>query len=351
MIKKRIRVLIVDDSLIFREIMTTGVANDSNIEVVATATDPYMARDRIIEYEPNVMLLDVEMPKMNGIEFLKKLMPQYPIPVIVVSAVKDNVLDALKYGAVDFVEKPNAENHRSKDIFISELIVKIKIASISKVSHWKRQPSAGLIKGKLRSDFSEKVIAIGASTGGTEAIFEILKAIPKQIPGIVITQHMPPVFTKMYANRLNNSCMLEVKEAEDGDILYPGRVLLAPGDYHMILIRKGNYYAVKCKKGDKVNGHCPSVDVLFTSVAEVAKNNAIGVILTGMGADGARGLLKMRQAGAHTIGQNQETCIIYGMPKVAYERGAVERQVALNRIPHLMYSLVKGSYSYDYSGL
>lgn len=339
-IKKRVRVLVVDDSLVFRETIARGIAADQGIEVVATASDAYSARDRIIEFEPDVMTLDVEMPKMNGIEFLKKLMPQYPIPVVVVSAVSDNVFDALNAGAVDFVTKPDMRNGRGIDSLINELIIKIKIASTAKVGHWKNEAAFGAGVGRVEAGIDNKLIAIGASTGGTEAIYNVLKAFPRDMPGIVIVQHMPPVFTKMYAERLNNSCVVEVKEAQDGDRVIPGRALIAPGDAHMRLKKAGNLYLVECFKGEKVNGHCPSVDVLFESVAKYAGRNSIGIILTGMGYDGAKGMQSMRRAGARTIGQDEASSVVYGMPKVAYDIGAVERQASLGSIPNIVLSML-----------
>lgn len=334
---KKIKVLVVDDSIVFRETIARGIAEDFGIEVVGAASDPFMARDKILEFEPDVLTLDVEMPKMNGIEFLRKLMPQYPLPVVVVSAVSSNVFDALDAGAVDFVTKPNLRNAAGFNAFINELIIKIKIASIAKLGHFKRESIS--IKAPSSSDgFKEdNIIAIGASTGGTEAIYSVIKAFPRNTPGVVVVQHMPPVFTRMYAERLNNSCAMEVKEAENGDVLQAGRVLIAPGDYHMELKKdRGNFY-VKCFKGEKVNGHCPSVDVLFNSVAASAGENAIGVILTGMGNDGAKGLLNMRKKGAYTIGQDEKSSIVYGMPMVAFNIGGVERQVPLNGVSNAVF--------------
>lgn len=331
MLKRKIKVLIVDDSLLFRETLARGISRDPSIEVVGTAGDPYEARDLIIKHEPDVMTLDVEMPRMNGIEFLRKLMPQYPIPVVMVSYVSDSVFDALNAGAVDFVTKPDI-NSRNLDAMINELIIKVKIASMARVGYLKRQHTPGVIGRLTCNTTNDRLIAIGSSTGGTEAIMEILKSLPSNVPGIVIVQHMPPVFTRLYAERLNNSCQLEVKEASDGDVILPGRVLVAPGDYHMRVKKNGPVYSVRCFKGEKVNGHCPSVDVLFESVAEQAGKNAVGVILTGMGNDGARGLLAMREQGARTIGQDSDSCVVYGMPKVAYEIGAVEYQVSLSAI-------------------
>lgn len=341
-VKRKIKVLVVDDSRIFREALARGIAGDPYIEVVGTAADPYQARDKILELEPDVMTLDVEMPRMNGIEFLKRLMPQYPLPVVVVSAVDGVVFDALNAGAVDFVAKPDFRVGTGVDHLVNELIVKIKIASTAKVGHLKRSIGNDHLVGKIDNEKSNVVIAIGASTGGTEAIYSIIKNLPKDIPGIVIVQHMPPVFTKLYAERLNNSCLVEVKEAQTFDRILPGRVLIAPGDFHMKVKKSGSEYRVECFEGEKINGHCPSVDVLFDSVAEQVGRNAIGVILTGMGYDGAKGLLAMRKKGARTIGQDELSSVVYGMPKVAYEIGAVEQQAALEGIPQKIFSLVSG---------
>ncbi len=337
--RKKIKVLVIDDSLVFREAVARGLRDDNGIEIVGTAPDPFIARDKIIELEPDVLTLDVEMPKMNGIEFLKRLMPQYPLPVVVCSAISNNVFDALDAGAVDFVTKPST--NKSMESFINELIIKVKIASTAKVGHLKKDNFNNKITSGIHTKSSFKIIAIGASTGGTEAIFDIINAFPREMPGIVIVQHMPAVFTNMYAQRLNNSCKLEVKEAESGDEVLQGRVLIAPGgDSHMRVITKGSGYAVELFKVEKVNGHCPSVDVLFNSVADQVGKCALGIILTGMGFDGAKGLLKMKQKGAITIGQSEQSCIVYGMPKVAFDIGAVDKQVDLKDIPQKVHSIV-----------
>lgn len=336
-IRRRIKVLVVDDSLVFREIIARGLAFDSGIEVVGMAADPYEARDKIILFEPDVLTLDVEMPRMDGIEFLRKLMPQYPLPVVMVSAISEKVFEALQAGAVDFVTKPEISNKRGMEALINELCIKIKIASTAKLGHWKSQPNLSRSISQVGGNTSCKVIAIGASTGGTEAIHYVLQALPRNIPGIVIVQHMPPVFTKMYAERLNNACLLEVKEAQDGDEVIPGRALVAPGDYQMRIKKSGSSYWVECFKGERVNGHCPSVDVLFHSVAEQFGKQALGIILTGMGCDGAKGLLAMRSRGARTIGQDEDSSVVYGMPKIAFELGAVERQASIEKIPQLIY--------------
>ncbi len=340
---KKIRVLVVDDSMVFREALARGISADPGIEVVGTAADPYIARDKIIELEPDVLTLDVEMPRMNGIEFLRRLMPQYPIPVVMISAINNAVFEALQAGAVDFVCKPdsnNSGNSRSVNTFINELIIKIKIASTAKVGDKKNEYVHKQSIASVGNVSKIKMIAIGASTGGTEAIGNIIKSLPSDMPGIVIVQHMPPVFTRMYAERLNNSSALEIREAKDGDRIYPGLVLIAPGDYHMSVCRAGVHNIVNCRQGERVNGHCPSVDVLFNSVAEHCGANAIGTILTGMGYDGAKGLLAMRQKGARTIGQDERSSVVYGMPRVAFDIGAVEKQVALEKIPALLCSML-----------
>lgn len=339
--RKRIKVLVVDDSIVFREILSRGISSDPNIEVVATASDPFDARDKIIEFEPDVMTCDIEMPKMNGIEFIRRLMPQYPLPVVVVSTVSEAVFDAMNAGVVDFVTKPDIQSVKSVEAFLNELIIKIKIASTANVSHWKVNNVFQQKVINTNVDTSNKIIAIGASTGGTEAIYKVLKPLPPSTPGIVIVQHIPPVFSRMFADRLNNSTQLQVKEAQTGDYVERGRVLIAPGDQHMRIKKVGDKYKVECFKGDKVNGHRPSVDVLFESVAKEAGSNAIGIILTGMGYDGAKGLLSMRKKGARTIGQDEKSSVVYGMPKVAYNIGAVEKQVPLEDIPQVIFSMLR----------
>ena len=338
---RRIRVLIVEDSLVFRELMVSVLKKDPVIDVVAVAGDPFDARDKIIEYQPDVMTLDIELPRMNGIEFLRKLIPQYPLPVVMVSSLSDKVFDAMQAGAVDFVVKPSVQDREQLRKFVErELPVKIKVASTAKISRIKKHTISNRVQDVITSN-RNMVIAIGASTGGTEAIATVIKEFGPDIPGTVIVQHMPPGFTEMYAKRLDDQCRVHVKEAKNGDMVIPGQVLIAPGgDSHMRLIKVGNNYQVEIKKGSKVNGHRPSVDVLFESVAKVAKENALGIILTGMGGDGARGLLEMRQAGAKTIGQDESTCVVYGMPKVAYDLGAVQYQERLTNIAKKTYNLL-----------
>lgn len=342
---RRVKVLIIDDSLVFRETIARGVAQDPGIEVVGTAGDVFEARDMIIERSPDVLTLDVEMPGMNGIEFLKKLMPQYPLPVVVVSAVSGNVFDALNAGAVDFVTKPAGGNNTGLPAFLNDLAVKLKIASMARVGHYKKDFYYDSVTARADDSSRNTVIAIGASTGGTEAINRLVGAFPGDMNGIVIVQHMPPVFTRMYAERLNKTCRMEVKEAEDGDRVGPGRALIAPGEYHMKLCRGGDGYYVKCFRGEKVSGHCPSIDVLFDSAAASAGSGAIGILLTGMGSDGAKGLLTMKKQGAYTIGQDEKTCVVYGMPMVAFNIGAVMKQAPLEMIPGIVSDYLAGRLS------
>lgn len=337
---KRIKVLVVDDSILFREIIVKGLSKDPGIEVVGTAGDVFEARDKIIDFEPDVITLDVEMPKMNGIDFLKKLMPQYPLPVVVVSSVSDKVFEALNAGAIDFVTKINLSKDFDRESFINELIIKIKISSMAKIKQFKKYNANETILEKLNYKNNISTIAIGASTGGTEAILRVVKDLSVDMPGIVVTQHMPPIFTKMYADRLNKLCKMEVKEAQSGDIVTCGKIFIAPGDKHMQIIKKYNNYIIDCFNGEKVNGHCPSVDILLDSVAKTLGANAIGILLTGMGCDGAKGLLEMKKKGAFTIGQDEQSSVVYGMPKVAYNIGAVTKQVSLNNIPKMLYSLL-----------
>ena len=325
---RKIKVLITDDSLLFRNILKQELSKDLLIEIVGTAVDPIDAQEKIEQLKPDIVTLDVEMPKMNGITFLKKLMKENPTKVVLVSSLNINVFDALDAGAVDFVKKPDMSIQNELNSFFLELRSKIKIAHIARLKtnvpiSIEKLSSSNI---KLETISTQKVIAIGASTGGTEATLEILKKLPKEVPGILVTQHMPPGFTKMYADRLNRICQMEVREAVNGDRLTNGLALVAPGDKQMRLAKDAKGYFVRCLEGERVSGHCPSVDVLFESVAKAAGKNAIGIILTGMGRDGASGLLTMKNEGAYTIGQDQGSCVVYGMPKVAFEIGAVQIQ-------------------------
>ncbi|KXL52075.1 chemotaxis response regulator protein-glutamate methylesterase [Anaerotignum neopropionicum] len=339
---KRIKVLVVDDSLFFRGVLTKKLAEFSNIDVLGYARDAFEAKEKILLLKPDVITLDVEMPKQSGIEFLNQILPEQPIPIVLVSALDISVFDALAAGAVDFVKKPELARTDNITAFINELAAKITIASNAKVTApLKTSAILTLSKPnfapiKLSTLTSTTIIALGASTGGTEATIPIIKDLPENTPGILIVQHMPPGFTKMYAERLNRLCKMEVREAVNGDIVKPGLILVAPGDYHMKLTKIGANYVVKCYQAEKVSGHRPSVDVLFDSVAEVAKKNAVGIIMTGMGRDGAQGLLNMRKAGAFTIGQNKESCVVYGMPMVAKNIGAVCTETSFENIPFVL---------------
>lgn len=345
----KIKVFVVDDSIFFRQMLLNDLNSRNNLEVVGFAASAMEARTKIPAAKPDVITMDVEMPGMSGIDFLKELLPKYPIPVILVSSLNLSVFDALSAGAVDFVQKPNMSKDFSVKNFFTVLNSKIYIASRAKVkvntAAPRRAPgaAASAVTGAvLSSNLSQMVqntmvIAIGASTGGTEATLEVLQRLPADMPGIVVTQHMPEGFTKMYAERLNRICKLEVKEAENGDRIRKGLVLIAPGGpCHMRVEKDLSGYYVSCQPGEKVNGHRPSVEVLFSSAAKKVGKNAVGIIMTGMGRDGASGLLEMRNAGAFTIGQDKESCVVYGMPMVAQEIGAVCIQASCTNIHNVL---------------
>ena len=334
-----IRVLVVDDSALVREILSTGLNMDPGIEVVGTATDPFNAKDKIMKLRPDVLTLDVEMPRMDGVEFLRQLMPQFPLPVVMVSALTERgqriTLEALGAGAVDFVTKPKSNLAQGLSGMMGQLIAKVKIASRANVSQWKGRKPAGPAKPPEQrplASSTNQVIVIGASTGGTEAIREVVQGFPVTTPGVVVVQHMPAGFTKLFAERLDELVPMQVKEAADGDTVIPGRILIAPGEKQMSVVRSGGSYKVVCKPGDKVNGHAPSVEVLMNSAATALGKHAVGIMLTGMGGDGARGLKAMRGAGARTLAQDEASSVVFGMPKVAWELGAAERLVPLDKI-------------------
>ena len=338
----KIKVLVVDDSILFRDFILKALENNDGIQVVGVAADPYEARDKIIELKPDVMTCDIEMPRMDGIAFVTKLIPQYPIPVVMISSLTDRVFDALNAGAVDFVAKPGITAKKDTDIFIKEeLIPKIKSAYRAKIRIAKKPPERRerVISAKPRHDRGY-IIAIGASTGGTEAVYEVVKNLPADLPGIVITQHIPPKFSEMFAERLNRESIMECREAKNGDMVEPGHMYVAPGDRQMKVIKTADGYQLDCTGTYRENGHCPSVDVLFNSVAESAGSKGIGIILTGMGADGAKGLLHMKEKGAQTIGQDKKTSVVYGMPMEAYKLGAVKFQCPLDEIPRKLESLL-----------
>lgn len=381
---KAISVLVIDDSAVFREILVRGLSSNDTIHIVGAAKDAYEARDIIIATLPQVLVCDVEMPKMNGIEFVKQLIPQYAVPVIVASALSHKVFEAINAGAVDFISKPDLHSVNGVKAFILELIQKIKEASKAKLpknltpitnkstvtptsTSFTRlaisntsaalttstnsgtssgtsgisgsSSSASNISAKYKG--SVRLIAIGASMGGVQALHYLLQQLPTDLPGIVVVQHIPAGFSKMFAERLNLSTRFEVKEAKQGDIIRPGLVLIAPGGKHIRVKKSEDVCVIECFAGDKVSGHCPSVDLLFESVATSIGSAALGVILTGMGYDGARGLLALRRKGARTIGQDEESCIVYGMPKVAFEVGAVQIQTSLSKMSEKIVSMVR----------
>jgi len=343
---KPVRVLIVDDSALIRQLLTTLLSSDPEIEVVGTADDPYAARDRIKALNPDVVTLDVEMPHMDGITFLRKIMTLRPMPVIMVSTLTqagaDITLEALEIGAVDFIAKPSADAAHALPALASELQAKIKAAARTRMSARAAMTAPAVKKAARTVRHNGKIVAIGASTGGVEALKTVLMNLPSDCPPIVITQHMPPRFTAAFAQRLNRECPMAVSEAVDGDVIEQGHVYIAPGSHHLQVVKAGAGYRCALDDGPPTSGHRPSVDVLFRSVARVAGRSAIGVILTGMGKDGADGLLELRKAGGLTIGQDEASSLIYGMPQVAFERGAVMRQCSLNQVADAILDAYEG---------
>ncbi|MFU8819070.1 MAG: protein-glutamate methylesterase/protein-glutamine glutaminase [Desulfurivibrio sp.] len=333
----KIRVLVVDDSAVVRKVFSEELSREKDIEVVGTAPDPYVARDKIVNLKPDVVTLDIEMPRMDGITFLRKLMKYYPLPVIIVSSLTraggSLALEAMEIGAVEVISKPG-EAYSVGDMS-AQLAEKIRAAAQVDVTRQRRVITASsTVAPKLSlTRTTNKLIAIGASTGGTEALKEVLTQFPPNSPGIMIVQHMPPKFTTSFAERLDSLCQVRVKEAEDGDAVVPGTALLAPGNFHMVMRRSGARYYVNIKSGPMVCYQRPAVDVLFNSVAAYGGANAIGVLLTGMGKDGSQGMLKMKQAGGRTIAQDEASCVVYGMPKEAVAVGAVDKILSLRDIP------------------
>jgi len=329
-----INVLIVDDSAVVRKVMTAELSRYDDINIVGTAVDPFVARDKIVKLKPDVITLDMEMPRMDGLSFLAKLMKHYPIPVVVLSSLtpknSEIALKALDLGAIEVLCKPGAA-YSTKDISRS-LARAIRAAASARLDRTEIKQKTARKKvdyASLLSQTTHKVVAIGASTGGTKAIEAVLREMPGTLPGTVIVQHMPENFTKSFADRLNEVCEMEVREAKDGDRVVPGVALIAPGNHHMVLKRSGAQYMVGLKDGPRVHYQRPAVDVLFQTVARVAGKNAVGVILTGMGADGAKGLLAMHAAGAYTIAQDEATSIVFGMPKEAIKLGAADKVLPL----------------------
>jgi two-component system, chemotaxis family, protein-glutamate methylesterase/glutaminase len=334
---KKIRVLIVDDSAVVRKVVSDALAHDPEIEVVGTAMDPYIARDKIMQLKPDVLTLDIEMPRMDGITFLRKLMKHYPLPVIIVSSLTPKggklTLEALDIGAVEVIAKPGAA-YTVGDMS-AQLVEKIRAASRARiVKQQGEEPGNGGPPEPIRAlaQTTNQIIAIGASTGGTEALKAVLTRMPVNSPGIVVVQHMPANFTTAFAERLNGLCQMSVKEAKNNDSVTQGTVLIAPGNYHMLLRRSGARYYVEVKDGPMVHHQRPAVDVLFKSAAQYAGANSIGVILTGMGADGAAGMLEMKKAGAKTIAQDENSCVVFGMPKEAIKLGGADRVLPLDQI-------------------
>lgn len=350
---QKIKVLIVDDSAVVRQTLTEILDTDPNIEVMGVAADPYFAANRIAHEVPDVITLDIEMPRMDGLTFLKKIMTQHPIPVVIISSLTEHgtetAIKALEYGAVEIITKPKLGTKE----FIEESKIRlrdaVKAAAAAKLSRKKiaAKPTRTLeVKPKLSADAimpktsfndamiktTEKVIVVGASTGGTEALRVFLEALPADCPGIVIVQHMPEHFTRSFADRLDQLCKISVKEASNNDTVIRGRALIAPGNHHLILKRSGARYFVEVNDGPLVNRHRPSVDVLFRSTAKFAGKNAVGVIMTGMGDDGARGLLELKETGAQTIAQDEKSCIVFGMPKEAIKLDAAEYILPLDKI-------------------
>jgi two-component system chemotaxis response regulator CheB len=343
-----IRVLIVDDSAVVRKVFSNELSRERGIKVIGTAPDPYVARDKIVKLEPDVVTLDIEMPRMDGITFLKKLMKYYPLPVIIVSSLTPKggkmALEALASGALEVISKPSAAYS------VGDMSVQLadKIRAVARVNVKERlnsvhgsDPVKPVTLSRALIASTNKIIAIGASTGGTEAIKTVLTAMPPNSPGIVIVQHMPANFTTSFAERLDSLSQITVKEANDGDSVVNGQALLAPGNFHMLLKRSGARYYVQVKKGPLVHHQRPAADVLFRSVANYAGANAVGIILTGMGSDGAAGLLEMKEAGARTIAQDEKSCVVFGMPKEAIKLGAAEKVVSLGNITRTALEMIQ----------
>ena len=332
-----IRVLIVDDSAVVRKILSEELSKYDDIEIIGTAVDPYVARDKIVKLHPEVITLDLEMPRMDGLSFLVKLMKHYPLPVVVLSSLtpknSEMALKALELGAIEVLGKPGTAY--STQNISQHLVRAIRAAALAKIQRTPEKSETAQTRVNsltLLTNTTHKIIAIGASTGGTKAIEVVLAEMPASSPGTVIVQHMPEHFTTSFSKRLNELSQMEVREAQDNDPVVPGVALIAPGNHHMLLHRSGGTYVVKIKDGPLVHYQRPSVDVLFQSVASSAGKNAVGVILTGMGADGAKGLLAMKQSGAYTMAQNEESCVVFGMPKEAIKIGAVHKIVSLSEV-------------------
>ena len=346
----KIKVFIIDDSALIRQTLTDILSSDPQIKVIGSAADPFIAAKKLAAEAPDVITLDIEMPRMDGITFLGKLMSQHPLPVVVISSLtgkgSETAIKALELGAVEVMHKPNFYNAKSLDEEKVRLIDRVKAARLSKigrkahvkttlvVQRFSADAVLAPVQGRSMVKTTEKVVAVGASTGGTEALRTFLMGMPVDSPGVVIVQHMPEMFTKSFAKRLNELCAISVKEAENGDTVLRGRALIAPGNKHMLLKRSGARYYVEVTDGPLVNRHRPSVDVLFRSTAQYAGRNSVGIIMTGMGDDGARGLLEMKQTGAYTVAQDEKTCVVFGMPKEAIKLNAADKVLPLELIAH-----------------
>jgi two-component system chemotaxis response regulator CheB len=343
---RKIKVLIVDDSAIVRQVFTRELGQAEGIEVVGSAPDPYVARDKIVQLRPDVILLDIEMPRMDGLTFLRKLMKHYPVPVIIVSSLTvhggELAMDAINAGAVDVMSKPGSAF--SVADMSTALVDKIHAAAKARVGPGGKKQAGAQVKAEpvslVQRRLTNAVVVIGASTGGTQAIQAVLQAMPRNSPGVVIVQHMPEHFTASFASRLNDICAMEVREARDNDSVVPGVALIAPGNYHMLLKRSGARFFVQVKSGPLVCRQRPSVEVLFKSAARAAGRNAVGVILTGMGKDGAEGMLAMHQAGARTIAQDEASSVVFGMPNEAIKMGGVDKVIALPHIAHQIMNML-----------
>ncbi len=343
-----VRVLVVDDSALVRRILSDALSRHDDIEVVGTATDPYVARERIVQLRPDVITLDIEMPRMDGLSFLSKLMKHFPIPVVVVSSLtpqnSETALRALALGAVEVIAKPGS-SMAAADI-VDELVRAVRVASHARVV--KRTDTENAAAPTARPaiatiDSTHKIIALGASTGGTQALERVLRRFPVDAPGTVIVQHMPEHFTASFAKRLDTVCAMTVREAKDGDYLAPGLALVAPGGKHLIVQASGARWVARVKDGPKVHHQRPAVDVLFQSVARAAGRNAVAALLTGMGADGAKGMLAMREAGAYTIAQDEATCVVYGMPREAVKLDAAAEVLPLDKIADALLNALRPS--------
>ncbi len=335
-----IRVLIVDDSALMRQLLSQILGSDPQLTVAGVAADPFVARDKIKALHPDVLTLDIEMPRMDGLTFLEKLMRAHPMPVVMISSLTakgaDTTLRALSLGAVDYVSKPKLDVSSGTVEQAEEIVTKVKAAARARIRSGPPPGVSASTEEALRPmafTATHKVVAIGASTGGTEALKDLLTPLPADFPGIVMVQHMPEAFTGAFAKRLDGVCRIHVQEARDGDRILPGHALLAPGGHQMAVVRRGAEYAVRVYRGERVNRHLPSVDVLFSSCAQQLGRNAVGVLLTGMGNDGAQGMLRMKEAQSYTIAQDEATSVVFGMPKEAIRLGAVDEVLPLSRIP------------------